>query len=609
MRPRITIAALTLTLAGAFGSPARADDDYGHGWLRFVEPGASLQRAQAVAAEEADSNEPFLPGDRVWTNADGRVEFQFTDGSLLRLDRRSKLDYSGQEEQDGQQIFLRLWSGSVYLRTRGRNARFEIETPAGVVRSLERSLVRVDVDAGEARVSVYEGEAVFDDGRAQLRLAGGERTYARFGGGAEEPRRFDLDEQDDFALWNAELDTQVRGDGRSAAYLPDDLDYEAGELDSYGDWRYEATIGYVWVPRVEVGWRPYWHGRWCWTPYGWTWVPAERWGWVPSHYGRWGHGSFGWYWIPGRTWGPAWVSWALGDGYVGWCPLGWRDQPVEAWKAHAQRSTSGGRHATPRSGSVGADAVEAWSVVPRADLASHDLMRLEVAASRVDATMMHSAESALLRPTRDLASLREGALSKGVISTRPTPGDFVPELAVDNKTLPAPWFRGGSTPRDMGSIRSQDGRTAGTSAKPGMRSAGEATSGAPSPSQSRANELRSFRRAPESRPQQTARPANGRTAEPRERNVTSERPASPPAQRAQREAPRSQSRVLGGGETRSSGASTSPQRNAGQNSPRPSGEAAGARPRTEPHPAGDAMRPSPGPAKSGSAKAQGRDRK
>ena len=66
------------------------------------------------------------------------------------------------------------------VRSRGF-ARFEIETPAGMVQALERGIVRVDVDAGETRVSVYDGEAVLDDGRRQVRLAAGERTFARWG--------------------------------------------------------------------------------------------------------------------------------------------------------------------------------------------------------------------------------------------------------------------------------------------------------------------------------------------------------------------------------------------------------------------------------------------
>ena len=66
---------------------------YDHGRVRLAEGGVTLQRATDTAAEEAQGNAPFLPGDRVWTDGGGRAEFQLPDGALLRLDRRSKLDY------------------------------------------------------------------------------------------------------------------------------------------------------------------------------------------------------------------------------------------------------------------------------------------------------------------------------------------------------------------------------------------------------------------------------------------------------------------------------------------------------------------------------------
>ena len=145
---------------------ARAEEDgYRHGRLRFVESGVSLQRATEVSAEEAVANLPFLPGDRVWSDAYGRAEFQFPDGTVLRVDSRSKLDYSGHEEEGHERIVLRLWSGSLMVRLRTRDAaRFEIETPAGTVEVLEQAMVRLDASEGETRVSVYRGEAVLDDG-------------------------------------------------------------------------------------------------------------------------------------------------------------------------------------------------------------------------------------------------------------------------------------------------------------------------------------------------------------------------------------------------------------------------------------------------------------
>ncbi|HUL80312.1 MAG TPA: DUF6600 domain-containing protein, partial [Vicinamibacteria bacterium] len=205
-----------------------------------------------------------------------------------------------------------------------------------------------------------------------------------------------------------------------------------------GTWHNGGAEGYVWTPNVAAGWQPYSNGQWAWTPYGWTWVPYESWGWAPFHYGRWGFSaSFGWYWAPGRTWGPAWVSWAVGDGYVGWCPLGRYDRPVTPWGANRA-------YAAPRAGFRGYDA---WHVVRRAELGGHGLGRRLVPVDRIDPTAFRVADNAVLRPTRDATSLRAGDAGPRAISRRQTMGDFVRELQVDNKTtIPAPWTRGYGPP-------------------------------------------------------------------------------------------------------------------------------------------------------------------
>jgi hypothetical protein len=428
-------------LAASLVAPAApADDGYRHGRVRFVEPGVTLQRATEVSAEEALANLPFLPGDRVWTDSAGRAEFQFPDGTAVRLDTRSKLDYAGHAEGEDERIVLRLWSGSVIVRVRTRgNVRFEVETPAGAVQALERGIVRLDVDAGETRLSVYAGEAVLDDGRQRVRLAAGERTYARWGAEAEEPRRFEPGEDaDDFARWDETREAEERWASRSSEYLPDELDAYAGEFEANGRWQYEGTAGYVWIPSVGIGWQPYTYGHWAWTPYGWTWVPYEHWGWAPFHYGRWGFSaSFGWYWAPGHTWGPAWVSWAVGGGYVGWCPLGWRDRPVTPWGHHRGHAVPRGRHGSG----------DGWNVVRHGDLGGRDLARRRVGLDRIDPTALRVADSTAFRPSRDGRSLREADPVPRAISRRPSPGDFVRELGVDNKTtIPAPWTRGYGPP-------------------------------------------------------------------------------------------------------------------------------------------------------------------
>ena len=96
------------------------------------------------------------------------------------------------------------------------------------------------------------------------------------------------------------------------------------ELAPYGQWVDDPEYGYVWIPDVQSGFRPYYSGgHWVMTSYGAMWVSNYTWGWAPFHYGRWVYTSFyGWVWIPDTTWGPAWVTWRWGNDYCGWAPLG-----------------------------------------------------------------------------------------------------------------------------------------------------------------------------------------------------------------------------------------------------------------------------------------------
>lgn len=95
------------------------------------------------------------------------------------------------------------------------------------------------------------------------------------------------------------------------------------QLSPFGTWLKDPVNGYVWVPKVEKGFRPYYtNGSWKMTEYGSMWVSSYTWGWAPFHYGRWVFDSlYGWVWIPGLEWGPAWVVWRTNAEYYGWTPL------------------------------------------------------------------------------------------------------------------------------------------------------------------------------------------------------------------------------------------------------------------------------------------------
>jgi hypothetical protein len=94
-------------------------------------------------------------------------------------------------------------------------------------------------------------------------------------------------------------------------------------LSPHGQWIEDPEYGYVWAPRAEQDFRPYYtNGRWVMTEYGNTWVSDYSWGWAPFHYGRWTYDNYyGWIWVPDNTWGPAWVSWRSGGDCYGWAPI------------------------------------------------------------------------------------------------------------------------------------------------------------------------------------------------------------------------------------------------------------------------------------------------
>jgi hypothetical protein len=502
----VLVAALPLTASA---------ESYRHGRIRHVEEGVSIQRGTETGAEEAVANLPFLPGDRVWTDGGGRAEFQFAGGSLLRLDNASKLDYVAHDDGRDERIVLRLWSGALYLHGRDRrDGGFEIETPGGVVTAGGRGALRIDVQAGETRLSVFEGEAGLDAGET-VRLRAGERVYARHGQVEDGPRAFDRGDGDEFTEWDGARQEQAAYASKRPASLPDDVAPYGDELDRHGAWYYEGEVGYVWRPYVAAGWQPYSDGRWVWSVYGWTWVPSESWGWAPSHYGRWGFSpALGWYWMPGATWGPAWVSWAAGGDYVGWCPLGHRDRPVLIYEQVARNLARD--HAVPRDDA--GVARNPWIYLRRGDVTARDISRRRVqldagAVQRVK--MLETVQSRLTRDLNVADAPAAGAVPRGTrnVSTRPTIGDTVPELRNDPMTtIPVVRRRGrGIDGGDRNAVGDSNAITGAPAGPPVRYHDPNSAAGAAVPRGAHPTDVRSGQRRPaDEGTAETAAPRRGR---------------------------------------------------------------------------------------------------
>lgn len=322
-KPLVSLLTLGLGLL-AFAAPAAADS---YGYLRVVEGSATLMQAGTDERSSAEINQPVLAGDRLWVPARSRVEIVLADRNILRIDGGSELileRLAASPDREDRATVLRLLEGNIQLAVVQESLGEElprVETPNATVYIEDYGVFRVTADrAGWSEVVVRRGSAQVVTDRGTSRIRADEQAvidsdlYARVE--VREAGGFDSLEK-----WARRLDDEYAS--ADLRYVDDNLRYQAAPLNRYGSW---VTIegGNYWRPRVDSGWRPYWHGRWIYTPAGLTWISSEPWGWVPYHYGSWDYfPSYGWVWAPGYRWSPAWVYWYWGADHVGWCPTGY----------------------------------------------------------------------------------------------------------------------------------------------------------------------------------------------------------------------------------------------------------------------------------------------
>ena len=302
-----------------------------------------LERETTVG--DAIPGMPLLIGDRLRSEG-GRLEVKWAERSELLLSRYTDLDVLARG-------MVRVPRGRVTIKLitapgQSANDQLAIDAPGASVRFFSAGEYLLTVGgsgAPEVELAVVRGSAQLSSDRGQIVLAEGERSIVKDGGqplapgpyaatAEEAPIEQEADEDEAPYDPTPDLEAFQRSSAGGAyggtSYLPNELYGYESVLNNNGTWMSDPSYGYVWYPRVQSDWRPYYRGRWHHVPrYGWTWIGAERWSWPTHHYGRWGfHQARGFYWIPARKWGAAWVSWAIAPDYVGWCPLGWDGRPV-----------------------------------------------------------------------------------------------------------------------------------------------------------------------------------------------------------------------------------------------------------------------------------------
>ncbi len=305
--------------------------------VRFIDGDASALRNDGTSDDLA-ANMPIYSGDRVDSQAGGRVEMQLPDGSMVRLDSGTKIelyDLLDPSFRNPSPTLLGISSGVLQVDiddARDGDA-LRIDTPAASIYVLERGSFRIDIDRSDVvRISVERGRVEVAGERDSVIVASGQRASVRPGGRPGAAWRYNVYATDSFDRWVSDRDDlyDVRvARGREYDELPSEVRPYYSELSRNGRWVYADDWGWVWRPSVDDDWRPYTSGYWSSGPWGPVWVGAESWGWCTSRYGRWDfRRGAGWVWIPGRVFSPAHVYWYYGPEYVGWCPLGWWDRPV-----------------------------------------------------------------------------------------------------------------------------------------------------------------------------------------------------------------------------------------------------------------------------------------
>ncbi len=320
--------------ADPYGDDASSVNDYpasaaqsqegSYGYFHLVQGQATDAPARGDRAP-AEVNQPVLAGDRIAVPRGSRVEIVLPDHNLLRLDGGTEivLDHlAGSADSNDRETQLHLLAGNLQLVVDSDSLGEQlprIDTANASVYVNYPGTYRVSANGGDwTSLVVRRGTADIATERGTATVRADQAAVAQGTSDAEAEVR-PAGAWDTLERWGRQLSDQVA----EIPNIDQDLQYSASSLGQYGSWIEVAGTRY-WQPRVDNGWRPYWHGRWVYTPSGLTWVAYEPWGWVPYHYGTWDYlPAYGWVWAPGYVYSPAWVYWYWGPSYTGWCPVGY----------------------------------------------------------------------------------------------------------------------------------------------------------------------------------------------------------------------------------------------------------------------------------------------
>lgn len=238
---------------------------------------------------------PLQVGDQIRTTR-GRVEVLYDDGSVVALDEYSAVSVDAENT-------WRLHTGRMKVVSRAGS--FAVDAaPVGVARLRAGGDYRITLAVNrrsepEMEVGVTRGSAELENQLGRTLVRAGTRALTTAAFAPSVPYAYAAP-SDEFERWTESLERD-RYSVTSARYLPVELRAYGGDFDRHGYWSHHNTYGWVWYPRVSVGWQPFHSGRWSFVVgFGYNWIGHSRWEWPTYYCGRWDRHGASWFWVPSR---------------------------------------------------------------------------------------------------------------------------------------------------------------------------------------------------------------------------------------------------------------------------------------------------------------------
>jgi hypothetical protein len=351
---------------------------YGH--ISYVDKGATVIR-QDKTEQKAVVNLPVAPGDQIVTGEKGRCELQFDNGTVIRVDKDSRLKVTTvlapSLTSNWKITTLHLMRGQLCsINQSYKQEMFQVITPNAAIDLKKRSTTYIQLKgsgdtfifAERGKFKLMYGEDVHSLKTEEIRSDKGYLVTADHRMRINEGKR-DID----FVAWNEYVNRNFKDLHYGISKVPKKilrynkaLVHWAEKWSSlYGEWVYDELFGYVWKPGDELfsySRRPFFHANFVRVNNELFLVPQQPWGWVPAHMGTWVWlAKGGWTWVPGNAFNsglqydPFWKFSAQYGGYCCSPTLGYwirscyggydlyylyRDHGVNAWRTAYQEKYS-----------------------------------------------------------------------------------------------------------------------------------------------------------------------------------------------------------------------------------------------------------------------------